>query len=410
MLSDREDLKFLDTQKEYTKNWKIVWVPIDYRCLSKYREILQKVAIKNNIDFIVYSRNDQVADRKKIGVLTRYLQLGYTSISGIDQKDRIFQMKRCFKDFMECDVRITPNVDIKSVTYQEGQPASGTFSLIFDTEQVGCAQYALPRLLNLLRSYNVRATFFVCEILRRIYPNILEVLRQQNHEIGLHGRWHEYLSKYSMSDQEAAIGALIKDFGGQVSGANFIGRMNKDTILAMMNNNIKYFIDPFMNPYGRFGYPKIPNGPMTIFDDKKEISMIPLFFETYNLTWFSVKNWVDSAFPKNTLSNKHITILLHPFRDGNLQHIRDTDSLLNYLIRKNLRGVTLKEFLDEYQFNAKNNSNNRISIRDFNLFRRKKYCFPRTLRDVASIIPENSLMLKNAFRERGTKFTQHSNA
>jgi len=360
------------------------------------------MAIENNTDFVVYSRNDQVAERKSIGTLTRYLQLGYTSVSGVDQEDRVFQMKRCFADFMECNCRVAINDVRKDVLCNDGPPFNGTFSLIFDTEQVGCARYALPRLLDLLRPYNVKATFFVCNILKQIYPNLLEIIKQQNHEVGLHGKWHEYLSVSDVSDQETAIGAMIKDFGDQVCGANFIGRMNKATILALMKNRVEYFIRPFVEHYRFFGYPKTKSDPVSVYNSTDEISMVPVSFETYGLPWFSIKNWIDSCLAGNTRSSKHLTILLHPFRDGNLRHIHDTELLLNYLVlKKKLRGITLREFLIEHNLSTKGNGSSKIPIRSFEASRAEKCCFPRSLRDMATIIPESSMTCARVVR-RGT--------
>ena len=45
---------------------------------------------------------------------------------------------------------------------------------------------------------------------------------------------------------------------------------------------------------------------------------------------------------------------------------------------------SIAESIREARSVCRGNSNNRISIRDFNMFKRKQYCFPRTLRDAAS--------------------------
>jgi peptidoglycan/xylan/chitin deacetylase (PgdA/CDA1 family) len=85
--------------------------------------------------------------------------------------------------------------------------------------------------------------------MKKVYPNILDEIRRLGHEVGLHGLWHEYLSNFNEQIQEELIQTMISDFGGQVHGANFIGRMNKDTLQALVNNRIDYFVYPMINYY-----------------------------------------------------------------------------------------------------------------------------------------------------------------
>ena len=103
-----------------------------------------------------------------------------------------------------------------------------------------------------------------------IYSNILEVIRRLGHEVGLHGMWHEYLSDLNKEAQRELIKAMINDFEGEVLGANFIGRMNEDTLRALVENGIKYFVHPLIQSYNFTGYLKLPTTPgLFVFSNKK---------------------------------------------------------------------------------------------------------------------------------------------
>ena len=122
-------------------------------------------------------------------------------------------MKNCFKDFVECNAEIVFTRIRKAPSYPENHQSKNTFSLVFDTEQIGCARYALPRLLHLLESYDINATFFITNILKKIYPNLVNMITEQKHEVGLHGKWHEWLSGFELEKQETAIGEIDYGFG-----------------------------------------------------------------------------------------------------------------------------------------------------------------------------------------------------
>ena len=101
-----------------------------------------------------------------------------------------------------------------------------------------------------------------------------------------------------------------------------------------------------INYYQPFNYPKLSNIPFSINSNEGSILALPISINTYSLPWFSIKNMIDSTLTmarKNGLP--HISVLLHPFRDGNLQHLRITQRLIKYLVMDlGLRPITLKQF------------------------------------------------------------------
>jgi peptidoglycan/xylan/chitin deacetylase (PgdA/CDA1 family) len=302
-------------------------------------------------------------------------------------------MEECFIDFMECNKEV--NFDVEKRTFMplpERYQRRGTFSLIFDIEQLGGVKYGLPRILNLLHKYDIKATFFITNLMKKIYYNILEEIRRLGHEVGIHGLWHEYLSNFSRQIQEKLIQNMILDFRGQVYGANFIGRMNEDTIYALVNNKIKYFVYPLTNHYHLFSYHKHLITPSLLrISENKEIWMIPINVETYSFPFLSIKNMVDSTISQGKKSKFfHISILCHDFRDGNLAHIKTTEKLIYYLIQNKLEPVTLKELVDRL---STNESFHTLSMEELFNLRRVKISPPMTIQDSLGFIPENLISI-----------------
>lgn len=403
IIADKEDMNHLDINKR-SDHWNIFWEIIDYTRLHKSVDEIETQIKKHNLDFILYSRNDQVVKKISIGPVTKRLGIGYSSFSGIDERYRIEEMKDCFEDFIRCDNHLNFNITPPKERDLETSDGNGTFSLVFDTEQIGGVRYGLPRILELLNRYDVKATFFVTNLMKKVYSNVLEEIHAQGHDIGLHGRWHEYLSKYSREKQTSLIREMIEDFGYQIQGANFIGRMNEDTAHALIDNKIKYFVFPLINYYRFFCYPKLPTNPFLVSSDNGEIWMIPISVETYGSPWFSIRNMIDSAFRESLKSNKHVTILCHPFRDGNLQHIEITEKLLRYLVvEKEMKSVVIKDLVTSLE-------SQRINVEKLNVDKidkvnpkvKLKELIPRTKQDYIGMIPEDLMMVYRLIKKEHT--------
>jgi len=397
IIADQKDMEFLDIDKK-SNHWSMFWKIINYNRLHKSVNEIQSETKKHNIDFLLYSRNNQVAKKISISAINRALKMGYSSFSGIDEKYRIEEMKNCFEDFIRCNNQLDFDIPAPKERNLETSANKGTFSLVFDTEQLGGVRYGLPRILELLNKYNVKATFFVTNLMKKVYSNILEEIHAQGHDIGLHGRWHEYLSEYGKEEQVRLIKDMIENFGYQVQGANFIGRMNKDTVHALIENGIKYFVFPLINYYRFFCYPKLQTNPFLVSAENGEIWMIPISVETYGSPWFSIKNMVDSAFKESLRSNKHITILCHPFRDGNLQHIEITERLLKYLvIEKGMEARVIKDLSLSHERRIKvgeiDKVNPEIKLKDL---------IPRTKQDYIGMIPEDLMRVYRLIKKGHT--------
>ncbi len=251
IIADPEDIQYLNTSR-LSADWNIYWEVLDYSKLSDSIERLRENVLMNDIDFVLYSRNDQVENRINIGSVTNRLRIGYSSFSGIDQQFRTLEMQTLYEDFFNFNNDINFDISENILPNEDLRNYSGTFSLIFDVEQFGCVRYGLTRILPLLKRYDIKATFFITNLMKKIYPQFLDVIFTEEHEIAIHGNFHEYISTFDQFGQRHLIDMMIKDINVKIFGANFIGRMNKDTVSSLIENNIGYFVYPALNHYRLF--------------------------------------------------------------------------------------------------------------------------------------------------------------
>ncbi len=70
------------------------------------------------------------------------------------------------------------------------------------------AEVALPALLALYRKYNVKATFFCLASYIQKYPQIIEMIQADGHEVACHGFTHESNEAFDMLSYEEQLGCL----------------------------------------------------------------------------------------------------------------------------------------------------------------------------------------------------------
>jgi hypothetical protein len=165
-------------------------------------------------------------------------------------------------------------------------------------------------------------------------------------------------------------------------------RMNEGTLTALLENGIDYFVHPSMNYYRFAGYPKLPTTPTLLKVSDGKIWMLPVSVETYGSPWISIKNKLDSAILQaSRCKEMHVSVLCHPFRDGNLSHIQTMNRMLGYLVSKGLRPITLAELVRH----RRESLDDTIVALKRRLFdeRRRRIVLPSTRQDLLGILPEN---------------------
>jgi peptidoglycan/xylan/chitin deacetylase (PgdA/CDA1 family) len=361
ILLDSQDHAALEKIERVECEWMNAAVKvINYRQLHDMTADLRRIATEKEIDFILYSRNDQVFERINIGRTTADLRLGYSSFSGIDTEQAYEQMMTCWADLLRGGARLELREDLSALLLSD-RKRDGTFSLMFDLEQLGGARYGLPRILTLLAERKVRATFFVTGLIRQLYPDVLETIAAQGHEIGVHGQYHECLSGLPYAEQRRRVAENCADFRSSypVAGANFIYRMDDNTIRALTRSGITYFVSFFEHNYHvpSLAYRRLPVRPLPVICSWHWLWLVPIPVETYGRPWITIRNMVNSALAVGRRQGyPHVTVLLHPFRDGAMWHLGTLSRLIDYLaVEKNLRPVltcNLMEDLPRYRPDA----------------------------------------------------------
>jgi peptidoglycan/xylan/chitin deacetylase (PgdA/CDA1 family) len=198
---------------------------------------------------------------------------------------------------------------------------------------MGGVRFGLPRILDLLEAYKAPATFFVTGLMATIYPHLLQALKERGHSVGVHGRYHEYLPVHLPTQiQQLAAEKERFERWARIGGANFIFRMNENTVQALVASGYRYFVVSMEHLYSPFTYRKMPVQPFQIWTDRGTIWMVPVSVETYNRPVMAVALAANSAVHQARLeAAPAINVLLHPFRDGSLRHIGALERLLVHL-------------------------------------------------------------------------------
>lgn len=130
-------------------------------------------------------------------------------------------------------------------------------------------EFGLPRLLDVLNRYGVKATFFVPGAIAEKYPDALHSIVESGHEIGCHGYEHEHMGVLSRGDQYKVIKKGIKaiqDVCGKIP-AGFRapeGEITMDTLMVAKELGFCYSSSlhaddiPYYNDLGTSKFLEIP--------------------------------------------------------------------------------------------------------------------------------------------------------
>lgn len=116
----------------------------------------------------------------------------------------------------KCAVAITFDMDSDSILHldypDDAQNMVNTFSwLQYD-------QVAIPRILDIFKSYNIKQTFFVPSWCIERYPKTVELILKDGHEIAQHGYLHEHPNKLTKEEEHYWLRRsidVIEDFAGK---------------------------------------------------------------------------------------------------------------------------------------------------------------------------------------------------
>ena len=143
-----------------------------------------------------------------------------------------------------CAVMISVNLDAEffgKIYYPDVDVNEGD---IFRLGQVSI-RYGLPKLLETLEKYDVKATFFIPGEVARRYPDAVKMIFQKGHEIGCHGDQHEIMAHLSLDEQRNVLERETKELKNltevDVKGFRMPeGEMNLDTYRALKSLGYRY--------------------------------------------------------------------------------------------------------------------------------------------------------------------------
>lgn len=318
---------------------------VTYRTLATDESCLRQIR-DSGCEALIFLRNDDMEDHPPIGAILRKLCLGYTTVSGIDPSQWETQTGICLRDLLSGSGEI-PLPPVRPGTPQRGADSHGTCTLVFDLEQFGGARYAMPRLLPLLESNGIRATFFITGFIAEVFPSLLKRIAAGKHELAIHGSVHEFLQGRDLVEQESRVKDQLDLLGayGTVRGANFIFRMDDLSPEAFVRAGLQYFVLFRKHLFQRTRFLPASAKPRPFRAPSGDIVLIPINVETYGLTLSEIRSTVDAAWETAQREGfPHISVLMHPFKDGTERRLPQTEHVMRYLLdHLGLRPIPLAE-------------------------------------------------------------------
>jgi peptidoglycan/xylan/chitin deacetylase (PgdA/CDA1 family) len=122
-----------------------------------------------------------------------------------------------WKDGARCAVALSFDSDHETSELRNGGESIGALS----QGQFGNRQ-GVPRILDLLRAHDVRASFFVPAVVAMLHPDEQRRVIAEGHEIGLHGWIHEWNSKLP-PEAERELQLRAADTLTQITGVRPVG-------------------------------------------------------------------------------------------------------------------------------------------------------------------------------------------
>jgi peptidoglycan/xylan/chitin deacetylase (PgdA/CDA1 family) len=103
----------------------------------------------------------------------------------------------------------------------------------------------MPRILDLLKSKKVKASFFVPGYTAELYPHLIQRIHDEGHEIGIHGYLHERVTQLDPVEEEAAL-VRTRAILERLTGRKPVGyrapwwEMNQDSPALLARHGLLY--------------------------------------------------------------------------------------------------------------------------------------------------------------------------
>ena len=159
--------------------------------------------------------------------------------------------------------------------------------------------HGLPRILELLDEFGIRATFFVPGKTAETYPEAIREIAGQGHEIACHGYEYENFSLFSYDEQERriqkAVNAIEAACGKKPEGFRApIGDLMLETLNIARKKGMKYSSDLFDDDRPYF---------MDVDKEGSQVLQIPMQWANFDLPYFAFNYRPAFPFGQGRIAN-----------------------------------------------------------------------------------------------------------
>lgn len=236
------------------------------------------------------------------------------------------------------------------------------------------------RILDLLKKYNAKATFFTLGLIAEKHPELIKLIHDNGHEISSHGYAHQLVykqNKYEFEDDlKKSIHFIEKAIGEKPLGYRAPSwSLNKDTswvIPILKNNGFQYDASVFPVKTFLYGIPEAPRFPFRIINNNDSVFEFPTStfrFLNKNIPFsggfyfrFMPYKFINFFFNSINKRNRPVVFYLHPreidpeqprleglnFRDRFIHYyqINNCDTKLEKLL-KDFTFITMKSYFEK---------------------------------------------------------------
>ena len=216
--------------------------------------------------------------------------------------------------------------------------------------QISISREGLIAILDLLKAYNAKATFFSTFVFAQNVPDLIERLLNEGHELASHTYYH---SNFENSHLRTSREALQQQFNTEIKGLR-MPRMAEVDIMEVKKAGYEYnsSVNPTLLP-GRYNKLHVPKR----FFSEEGICQIPTAVSWFRipLFWLSFHNfpmWFYNFLLKHTIKDVgYATLYFHPWEFTDLY--QKEFNFPNYIMR-NTGKKMIQRFENLLQFIKKN--------------------------------------------------------
>ena len=201
----------------------------------------------------------------------------------------------------------------------------------------------VPRILDMLDSHQVKATFFIPGVVAEHYPEVVSEIARRGHDIGFHGYLHEESTKTTYEQEDATMHRsekIIYDLTGQkIAGHRAPGGVIHDYCLRLFlelgyiySSNWRDSDGPFLHQIDGKTVPLVELPKDSIFDDTAYDFYTDAAPERYGLKspdeMFEI--WKEE-FDSLAVEGRMINFVLHPQFVGRASRVQMLSRLIGYM-------------------------------------------------------------------------------